>query len=144
MSQHAAIIAGLSAASRQGNVPSILIVEDEPLVRLALSDFLQDRGFKVFEARNGEEAMAFLSLENSTVSLVFSDINLGAGPSGLDLAVWLRRHQPDLRIALTSGSAVAIKEARLSGCASALLSKPYNFESVALALRGLIFADNDP
>jgi ActR/RegA family two-component response regulator len=109
-----------------------------------MSDFLQDRGFKVYEARNGEEAIAFLSLESSTVSLVFSDINLGDGPSGVDLAVWVHENQPDVRVALTSGSSVAIAEARLKGCASALVAKPYNFQSVALALHGLIYADNDP
>src|SRR5215475_12013650 len=82
--------------------PSILVVEDEPLIRMAIADYLQDRDFKVFEAASADEAMRFLDYGDIDVSLIFSDIQLGPGSNGIDLAVWAKGHYPDVRVALAS------------------------------------------
>jgi CheY-like chemotaxis protein len=124
--------------------PSILVVEDEPLIRMALSDFLQDRGFKVFEAASAGEAMRFLCYGDTDVSLIFSDIQLGPGCNGIDLAVWSKVHYPDIRVALTSGNPKYIEDARAHEEPAAVFSKPYDFLKLSHALHALIAAGNDP
>jgi CheY-like chemotaxis protein len=124
--------------------PSILVVEDEPLIRMALSDFLQDRGFKVFEAASAGEAMRFLCYGDTDVSLIFSDIQLGPGCNGIDLAVWSKVHYPDVRIALTSGNPKLVGDARAHEEPAAVFAKPYDFLKLSHALRALIAAGNDP
>jgi len=124
--------------------PSILVVEDEPLIRMALADYLQDRGFKVFEAASAGEAMRFLCYGETEVSLIFSDIQLGPGCDGIDLAVWSKVHFPHVRIALASGNAKLIADARAHEEPAAVFSKPYDFSRVTSALRALITVGNDP
>jgi DNA-binding response OmpR family regulator len=123
---------------------SVLVVEDEPLIRMAIADYLQDHGFKVFEAANADEAMRFLQYGDVNVSLVFSDIQLGPGCNGIDLAVWSKIHFPDVRIALTSGNPKLVEDARLHEEAVAVFAKPYEFRRLTIALKALIAAGNDP
>jgi CheY-like chemotaxis protein len=61
--------------------PTILVVDDEVLIRMALSDFLQKCGFKVLEASNAAEAIEIVQSHLSVLDLVFSD-NQDAGRDG--------------------------------------------------------------
>jgi len=118
-------------------MPTILVVEDEVLVRLAIADYLRDCGYKVFEAGNVAEAKSVLKTDPS-VDLVFSDVQMPGGETGFDLAVWVGRHYPAIRVVLTSGLAGATEKARDICHEGPLVAKPYDHEMVLLRIQELL------
>jgi CheY-like chemotaxis protein len=70
----------------------VLAVEDEPIVRMSMSDFLDDAGYKVFEAVNADEAIALLQAR-SDVQVVVTDIEMPGSMNGLELARVVRAGQ---------------------------------------------------
>ena len=73
-----------------------LIVEDEPLVASLISNALIQAGFESRQAHSVASALA--ELKRFDPDLVLLDINLGDGPSGIDLAHYLRRERPDVSV----------------------------------------------
>ena len=129
-------------AEKKGNghpAPStVLVVEDEVLVRMAVADFLRHCGYRVLEAKTGEEAQAILRA-GELVEILFSDIDLGAGINGLDLARWTREHFRDIRIILTSG-VMRMTETMHDLCDRPLLNKPYGYDDLAAHIKALLGA----
>jgi CheY-like chemotaxis protein len=81
---------------------TVLVVEDELLIRLDLADQLRRAGLTVVEASTGDEALTVLKA-NDTVDLVVSDIRMPGETDGMELAAWLRRERPKIKIVLVSG-----------------------------------------
>src|SRR3546814_931318 len=81
---------------------TVLVVEDEVLIRLMVSDELRDAGFRVVEAANADDAMAYLQA-GEPADLVFSDVRMPGSMDGIALAEKLRSDFPHVRIVLTSG-----------------------------------------
>ncbi|MGP7794513.1 response regulator [Sphingomonas sp. CLY1604] len=81
---------------------SVLLVEDEALVRMLGVDMLEDAGFGVFEAIGADEAMVILA-EHEGIDLLFSDVDMPGSMDGLELARLVHQRWPDMRILLTSG-----------------------------------------
>jgi CheY-like chemotaxis protein len=81
---------------------TVLVVEDETLVRLYGMDILEDAGFKVLDAGNADEAIAVLQ-SHDEVSLLFSDIDMPGSINGLELAHVVHDRWPNIRLLLTSG-----------------------------------------
>jgi len=131
-----------SGRSSKGNghptITTLLIVEDEILVRLAVADYLRDCGHRILEASSAEEAQAILR-SGEPVEILFSDINLGAGLSGFDLARWVREEYPSVRILLASGVAWLAGEAE-NLCDGPVLVKPYSFDSLGEHVKRLLGA----
>ena len=75
--------------------PTLLIVEDEILIRMALSDYLQDCGYKVLEASAAEEAMLIIEKGDIIIDVVFSDLKLPGPMDGFGLA-HIRRHEKNI------------------------------------------------
>jgi CheY-like chemotaxis protein len=115
---------------------TVLVVEDEVLVRLAVADYLRHRGYRVLEAKTGEEAQAVLRA-GEPVEVLFSDVDLGSGMSGVDLAAWTREHFRDIRILLTSG-VMRLTESTHRLADRPLLNKPYAYEELARLIQGLL------
>ncbi|MBQ0821884.1 response regulator [Microvirga sp. HBU67558] len=81
----------------------VLVVEDETLVRMFMADFLDEAGFKVFEAVNADEAMTVLKARPD-VQVVVTDIEMPAGSmNGLTLARAIQERWPEIGIVVTSG-----------------------------------------
>jgi CheY-like chemotaxis protein len=72
---------------------TVLVVEDEGLLRLTITESLRDAGFAVTEASNGDDALTVLNRDDS-VAPVISDIEVPGSIDGLGLAGWLRREMP--------------------------------------------------
>jgi CheY-like chemotaxis protein len=104
--------------------PRVLVVEDEALVRLAAVTHLADQGFSVMEAGSADEAVSVLQ-GDSLGMLVFSDIQMPGAMDGVDLARWIARERPELKVLLTSGRAV-LEAAE----AWPFVAKPYRVENV--------------
>ena len=81
---------------------SVLLVEDEFLIRLDLADAFRRAGWTVYEAASGEEAIHLLHSPIG-VGLVLTDVRMPGAVDGTTLAGWVRRERPAVRVAVMSG-----------------------------------------
>jgi len=100
----------------------VLIVEDEPLVRLTGADLLAEAGFEVLEAGNADEALRILEAIPQ-VRVVFSDVEMPGSLDGVGLARRIRQRWSSVGIILTSGH--RIREETIPGDGR-FLPKPYD------------------
>lgn len=117
---------------------TILVVEDEVLIRLAICDFLRGCGYRVLEASTGEEAQVVFR-SGEAIEILFSDVELGRGMNGFALATWVRETYPGVRVLLTSGVARMAEEAGHL-CDGPFLSKPYSHQDLAKQIADLLKA----
>ncbi len=115
---------------------TILVVEDEILIRLAISDYLRNSGFRVLEASNAGEALSVFAA-GEPIELVFTDVSMPGRMNGGDLARWIRQHFPDVKVLLTSSDVAAMHEAS-SATDSAVVRKPYSTDAVLAEIRRLL------
>jgi DNA-binding NtrC family response regulator len=108
---------------------TILVVEDEVLIRLSVCDFLRECGYRVLEAGTGEDAQSLFE-SGEPIEVLFSDIDLGRGGNGFALATWVRSNYPAVRIVLASGVTRMAREAAHL-CEAPFLQKPYSYEVLA-------------
>ncbi|MDP1026858.1 response regulator [Sphingomonas sp. KR1UV-12] len=102
---------------------TILIVEDEAIVRFELIDFFEDEGYRVFEAENADDAIAVLE-RNSTIRIVLTDIDMPGSMDGLKLAHYIRKRYPPTLLLIASGR-VSVSQSELPDY-SVFLSKPFD------------------
>lgn len=129
------------AAPTKGGAPvhtngqhTILVVEDEPEVREIALRFLRSLGYATYEAGSGEEALSCLR-EHQDIDLLFSDIVLGRGMTGVELAEAAQRMHAGLPVLLTSGYehlAQGMDPSALDRFSR--LPKPYRREELARAI----------
>jgi DNA-binding response OmpR family regulator len=119
-------------------VQTILVVDDEPLIRQPLADFLEQSGFKIFEAGNAEEAIALLQKSDNQVDLVFSDVVMPGALDGFGLAKWIKANVPDVPIILASGGTMKTGIAKDLGHDGPILTKPYRIGSIAERIRATL------
>jgi len=117
----------------------ILVVEDDEDVRNVTVTMLSRLGYEVLEAEDGPSALALLGNGGKRVDLVLSDVVMPSGMSGLDLARELRRHYQDIKVLMASGYSEGSTTAEeLDEIDTILLSKPFNFEELAAAVRNAL------
>ena len=87
----------------------VLVVEDEPLVRMVAADALADSGIMAWEAADAGEALHVLA-EHPAIGLVFTDVNMPGDMDGLDLAHEVHQRRPDVSLIVTSGAKVIGQE----------------------------------
>ena len=101
----------------------VLVVDDEPLLRMNACDMLADAGFETVEAGGSEEALGQLD-SHPEVSVLFTDINMPGPMDGLDLARRVHERRPDIQLIITSGRRAPLKlEIPHDG---QFISKPYD------------------
>jgi len=117
---------------------SVLVVEDEFLLRMDIVQQLEDAGFHVFEAANATQAIELL-VANKSISVMFTDIDMPGGVDGLKLAVAVRDRWPPIKIIVTSGMhTIDIGKLPVEG---RFMPKPYNPTSVISTIRDLVATD---
>ena len=121
-------------------IPTILIVDDEVLIRLALSDFLQECGFKIVEAADAAEAVEIIKQGIVKIDLVFSDVRMPGEMDGIALASWVREKYPDTPIFLASGDIGKTNAAHRLCVGEPFFTKPYDFDAVANKIREAVAA----
>lgn len=80
----------------------ILVVEDEPLIRLGLASLVEEAGYEVIEAANADEAIAKLERDPS-VRVVLTDVDMPGGMNGVRLANYVYKRWPPIRLIVISG-----------------------------------------
>jgi CheY-like chemotaxis protein len=116
----------------------VLLVEDEPLIRMVSSESLKDEGFEVVEAANAEEALAVLG-SRGDVGLLFTDVNMPGSLDGLALAELVHRLWPSIKLVVTSGR----------GFGEALpddgrfIGKPYELKAMTRLIAEVSASDHD-
>ena len=118
----------------------ILLVDDEPAVRLTLQLLLGASGYRVFPAEDGNEALGICEAHPSDLALVITDIQM-AGMDGLELIRTLRAKKPLLPIIAISGLAYGGRFDRpLEEAGVALLPKPIRRDRLLDAVRSALIA----
>lgn len=117
---------------------TVLVVEDEFLIRMLVADHLRDAGFVVIEAFNGDEAIDILTT-GTVIDLVFTDVRMPGSADGMDLLAFVKQTRPDLPVLMTSGHLEP--ELAYSAGAERFLSKPCDPDFVVSAIRTALGSD---
>lgn len=123
----------------RGAGETVLVVEDDPRLRQMTSDRITALGYHVLVAGEGSTAMEILR-QHPGVSLLFSDIVMPGGMSGLDLAKRVREPCPALRIVLTTGYAAELLSEAGDDLGMQILRKPYRQAELARVLHEALHA----
>jgi DNA-binding NtrC family response regulator len=81
---------------------TVLLVEDEPLIRLFIAELLEDAGFRVVEAANATEALVILEADLN-VNVLLTDVDMPFGCTGFELAQKVHKCWPQIEILIMSG-----------------------------------------
>jgi CheY-like chemotaxis protein len=114
---------------------SVLVVEDEPIIRLGAVMDLEDAGFNVFEAGNPDEAMMVLA-DHPEIQALFTDVEMPGSMNGLSLAAAVRDRWPPIKIVVTSGR-VRKQDTNLPEDAL-FVPKPYESRQIAATIRNMV------
>jgi len=114
--------------------PTVLVVEDEVLIRLMVADALRAQGINVIEASNGEEAMRVLQ-SALPVQLLLTDVRMPSALDGLALAHAARAERPDLKLIMATSQRA---DDELAGLADAFFSKPYELNAIVGRVKSLL------
>ena len=115
--------------------PLILLVDDEPLIRMTAADMLEDAGFRTIEASSADEAIRILE-ERMDVALVMTDIQMPGSMDGLKLAAAVQRRWPPVRLIVTSGRFRPEADELPPG--AAFVPKPYDSHTIHTHIRQLL------
>ena len=110
----------------------ILVVEDELLVSLNISDALIDEGYDVITVANADEAIKLLETRND-IHTIFTDIDLPGSMDGLKLAAAVRDRWPPVNIIVTTGMSAPRRDQMPAN--SLFIAKPYRNAEVLEAVR---------
>jgi CheY-like chemotaxis protein len=128
-------------ATSSADHPTILVTEDDGLVRLFASDLLEESGYTVLEADSAEEALKVME-KRKDVRLLFTDIEMPLGIDGLELARQVHERWPKVLLVITSGKVRPAKaEIADSG---RFIPKPYRAEELLGELDELLKQDEHP
>src|SRR5882757_4194401 len=112
---------------------SVLVVEDDPNVRVVLDELLQDQGLEVWSVPDDLSAYQVLSQEAKRIGVLLTDVNLGSGSTGFDVARRARSLNADIEVIYITGYPVEPSRFAVEG--GILLTKPLNLKVLADMVR---------
>ena len=113
--------------TRPADPAKLMIVDDDPEVRVIVAEFLQDFGYQVIQASGGTEALELLG-RTPDLRMMITDIRM-PDMSGIELANFATRRQRDLKVILISGYFVSQQVERR------FLRKPFRMRDLEAAVR---------
>jgi len=122
---------GTARSGEHHAAPTVLVVEDQVLLRLYVSDMIEQAGYTVISAEDADEALSMISL-NPQIQIVFSDFEMPSAMTGLELGHHLSRTRPDMGFVLTSGR--QMPGSTLLPPRSLFVAKPFLESDVCAAL----------
>jgi CheY-like chemotaxis protein len=115
----------------------ILVVEDEPLIRLGLASAVEDAGYAVIEAANADEAILRI-VADEEVRLVVTDVDMPGTMDGIRLAHYIRKRWPPIQLLVISGKVGLIPGQLPTG--ARFMSKPYQEPQLLTTIEALMSA----
>jgi len=109
--------------------PVVLVVEDEAIIRMLLTEWLEDAGFIVVEADSADAAISVLA-GHRTIGAVVTDLRMPGSMDGLGLAGWMREHAPAVPVIITSGFTGQPDMRTINPAIARVVTKPYNHRDV--------------
>jgi len=134
-----------SQLTEHGGKETILVVEDEPSLRLLVVEILQIYGYRVFQAASGRVALGVWEEHKGEIDLLLTDMVMPDGVSGRELADRLLKENPELKVIYTSGYSPGMAgtdTSRLTGFN--FLPKPYPPSRLAELVRFCLNKKNEP
>lgn len=128
--------------SIESGTGKVLVVEDDAAVRATTSGMLEDLGYSVVAADTGTAALKMIQ-SGVAVDLLFSDVVMPDGMSGVELAREVGVLRPDLPILLTSGYTAQRIIPETSASDLTLLKKPFSQAELSIAIRGALAASHE-
>jgi CheY-like chemotaxis protein len=125
----------------QGGSESILLVEDEPILREWVREILQTNGYRIIEAGNGVEALKVWDEKAGKFDLLLTDMVMPEGLTGRDLARQLRSREPRLKVIYTSGYSEEIMGGDTELRDAPFLPKPYAAPELVKLVRDCLDAE---
>lgn len=119
----------------------VLVVEDNPLIRMGAIDLVMAAGYEALEAEDAEEAIRILESRDD-VDLVFTDVQMPGTMDGIKLSHYICDRWPPVKLMVASGVSV-IEESSLP-VGSRFFSKPYNDHAIADAMGRLLASESKP
>ncbi len=123
----------------QGSGETVLVVEDDPSVRLLICEVLRDLGYSCLEAGDGQSALPFIA-SNIRINMMITDVGL-PGLNGRQVAEIAREHRPNLQVLFVTGYAEhATERGRFLGPGMQMITKPFTLDALAIKIREMIVA----
>lgn len=119
---------------------TILVVEDDILVRMPIAAYLRHCGYRVIEAAGSSEALTVLNQVDLAVDVVLTDVELESGTGGFAVAMWIRENRPHTNIILAGTPRRAAEQAGELCAKGPHLKKPYDHDLVEAEIRNLLAA----
>jgi CheY-like chemotaxis protein len=117
---------------------TILVIEDDILIRMVIAQYLRECGYRVVEAANADEAILVLSQPDLRIDIAFTDVEMPGSMDGFGLAQWIRQRRKGVEVIL-AGSVSRAAEAAGDLCESGpMLAKPYEPQHIIDHIRRLL------
>ncbi|WP_093004164.1 response regulator [Rhizobium sp. NFR07] len=116
---------------------AVLVVEDEPLLRLAAIDLIEMAGYEAVPAADATEAVKILEARND-IRVVMTDVDMPRGVDGMRLAAIIRGRWPPIKIIIVSGHVE--DPGNLIPAETVFFSKPYREEQIIETIHGMMSA----
>ena len=117
--------------------PVILVVEDDPIIRMGALQLVVDAGFEAIAASDADEAIRILEAR-SDIHLVFTDVGMPGTMDGIKLAHYIRHRWPPVKLIVASGKHI-LDESHLP-VGARFFSKPYSDKTIVGAMMGMLSA----
>ncbi|WP_313899241.1 PAS domain S-box protein [Methylobacterium sp. E-016] len=133
-------VAAGPARPRSGQGETVLVVDDEPTVRMLLADILEDLGYTAIEASDSAAGLKLLQ-SDVRIDLLVTDVGLPGGMNGRQMADAGRARRPDLKVLFITGYAenAALGEGHMAP-GMAVVTKPFSVDAMAERVRAMIEA----
>jgi len=124
----------LSYENHDASSPTVLVVDDNAILRLMLAQEISQAGFKVREAATADEAETVLDT-GAAIDLIVTDVEIPGHHDGLALAMYVRSHYPNTPVIVVSGQ---VPQTRAASVADAFFTKPYDVGSLIQRVAALL------
>lgn len=114
-----------------GSLPAVLVVEDEPIIRMDAVAMIEDAGFRTFEAKSADDGITLL-MRHPEIGILFTDIDMPGSMDGLGLTHFVHKSWPTTKIIVASGAVDSVKTALPDG--AQFFPKPYPMQQIVGAL----------
>jgi DNA-binding response OmpR family regulator len=116
-------------------MPTVLLVDDDPGVRMIVERALANRGFQVLSAGDDRTALRILDREARGIGVLIADVHLGASADGFDVARRARKLNPMIEVVYITGRSLDIDRFGVHG--GVLMPKPFDLETLADVVQAL-------